>query len=174
MLPVVVMPYDPEWPEMFERERAMILVALADLDVDIEHVGSTAVPDLPAKPKIDILVGLRTWDDLETAVDALLGIGYGRERQLAKPEHLSLRRGRPHHTTHRVHLVVRNGEHWRDVLAFRDALRGDADLAARYGRLKQELARRHADDVTHKAYMSGKAPFIEAVVADSKEERLRT
>jgi GrpB-like predicted nucleotidyltransferase (UPF0157 family) len=164
-LPVVVVPYDPAWHTMFERERVAILAALADLDVAIEHMGSTAVPGLAAKPKIDILIGLRSWDDLDTAIDALLGIGYEHERQLLKPEHLSLRRGRPHHTTHRVHLVVRNGEDWRDVLAFRDALRDDADLAARYGQLKQDLARRHADDLSHEAYMSGKAPFIDAVLA---------
>jgi len=170
-MPVMVVPYDPAWPEMFERERAAILAALADLKVAVEHMGSTAVPGLAAKPKVDILVGLRAWDDLDTAVEALLGIGYEHERQLLKPEHFSLRRGRPHHTTHRVHLVVRNGEGWRDVLSFRDALRGDADLAARYGQLKHELARRHADDVSHEAYMSGKAPFIEAILAALPGER---
>jgi GrpB-like predicted nucleotidyltransferase (UPF0157 family) len=67
-VPVVVVPYDPGWPGMFERERVAILAALADLEVAIEHIGSTAVPGLAAQPKIDILVGLRTWDDLDGAV----------------------------------------------------------------------------------------------------------
>lgn len=118
-----MVPYDPAWLEMFERERDAILSALADLEVDVDHIGSTSVPGLAAKPKIDILVGLRTWQDLNAAVDALLRIGYERERQLSLPEHLSLRRGRP--TTHRFHLVVRNGELWRRDLSFRDALRAD-------------------------------------------------
>jgi aminoglycoside 6'-N-acetyltransferase len=163
-MPVVVGPYDPAWSEMFEREREAIQSALADPGVALEHVGSTAVPGLAAKPKIDILVGLRTWDDLDAAVEVLLGIGYTHERQLSKPEHFSLRRGR-RHTTHRVHLVVRKGKDWRDVISFRDALRADADLAARYGQLKQDLAHRHADDLSHEAYMNGKASFIEAVLA---------
>lgn len=168
MFPVVVVPYDPEWPEMFERERDAILSALADLEVDVEHIGSTAVTGLAAKPKIDILVGLRTWDDVDAAIHALLRIGYEHERQLSLPQHFAMRRGRP--TTHRVHLVVRDGDLWRDNRSFRDALRLDSHLAARYGRLKQELALKHRDDLSHEAYMSGKAPFIEAVLGGLKEQ----
>lgn len=107
--PVVVVPYDPGWPGMFERERRAIQSALTDLEMTIEHIGSTAVPGLAAKPKIDILAGLQTWDDLEPTVDALLAIGYGHEQQLMKPEHFCLRRARSDHTSHRFTLLFGTG-----------------------------------------------------------------
>jgi GrpB-like predicted nucleotidyltransferase (UPF0157 family) len=145
---------------MFERERAAILLALRDLSVDVEHIGSTAVPGPLAKPKIDVLVGLRQWEDLDGAVGALLRIGYEHERQLPKPRTFSMRRGRP--TTHRVRFVERTGSSWGELLRFRDVLRSDPELAARYGALKQRLARMHRDD--HQAYSAGKTPFIEEVL----------
>lgn len=145
---------------MFDAERASLRAALADLEPDIEHIGSTSVPGLAAKPKIDILVGLRGWEDLEPAVGLLSRIGYEHEPQLMAPRHLSMKRGRP--TTHRVHLVERRGGLWADYLSFRDALRTDADLRARYAALKEGLALRHRGD--HDAYSIGKAPFIERVI----------
>jgi GrpB-like predicted nucleotidyltransferase (UPF0157 family) len=148
---------------MFERERDTIRSALGGLR-EIEHIGSTAVPGLAAKPKIDILVGLRSWDDLNAGVDALLGIGYEHEPQLRKPRTFSIKRGRP--TTHRVRFVERDGALWQELISFRDALRGDPDLADRYGRLKQELANRFRNDPSHEAYMRGKAPFINAILAE--------
>jgi GrpB-like predicted nucleotidyltransferase (UPF0157 family) len=166
VFPVVVVPYDPSWPEEFERERVAIVSALVDLIAEVEHIGSTSVPGLAAKPKIDILVGLRAWHDLDAAVDALLRIGYEHDpSQLVKPHTFSIKRGQP--TTHRVRFVERNGEAWGGYLSFRDSLRADPDLAARYGRLKQELALRYQDDLSHEAYMRGKALFIESVLADS-------
>lgn len=167
MFPVIVVPYDPAWPGMFEAERTAILSALADLDPEIEHIGSTSVPGLAAKPKIDILVGLRGWGDLEAAVDLLSRIGYEHEPQLAVPRHLSMKRGRP--TTHRVHLVERRGGLWDDYLSFRDALRTDRRLRVRYGQLKQALALHHRDD--HHAYMTGKASFIEGVIERERAAR---
>jgi GrpB-like predicted nucleotidyltransferase (UPF0157 family) len=120
VFPVVVVPYDRAWPEMFQAERSVLLSTLADLDLDIEHIGSTSVPGLAAKPKIDILVGLRAWKDLSSAIGRLSELGYEHEPQLDVPRHFSMKRGHP--TTHRVHLVEADGDLWNDNLAFRDAL----------------------------------------------------
>lgn len=160
MFPIVVVAYDPTWPRMFERERAAIRSALGDLRVEVEHIGSTSVPGLAAKPKIDIVIGLPRWEDLDAAVDALLRIGYEHEPQLPRPRTFSMKRGRP--TTHRVRFVERDGELWKELISFREALRSDPELAARYGALKQELAGVHRDD--HQAYTAGKGPFIEAML----------
>ena len=162
----IVVPYDASWPDKFEAAREEIASALAGLSISIEHVGSTSVPGLVAKPKIDILVGLDDWDDFEPAIAALLRIGYEREPQLDKPRTYSLKRG--HSTTHRVRFVERGGALWHEYLVFRNALRADNDLAAEYGRLKQRLALQHRDDPTHEAYMNGKAPFIEAVLTNAR------
>lgn len=166
--PVVLVPYDPAWPGMFEAEHTALRTALADLEPDIEHVGSTSVPGLAAKPKIDILVGLRTWGDLASAVERLLGIGYEHEEQIDVPRHRSMKRGHP--TTHRVHLVERHGEQWHDLLSFRDALRADLGLRGRYAELKRDLALEHRDD--HHAYSVGKAPFIQAAIEQARSARL--
>ena len=164
---VIVVPYDPLWPGRFEAAREEIISALAGLSIWVEHVGSTSVPGLAAKPKIDILVGLRDWDDLEPAVTRLLALGYERERQLDKPRTYSVKRGHP--TTHRVRLVEREGTLWNEYLLFRDALRADPNLATEYGRLKQRLALQHRDDPSHDAYMNGKAPFIETVLGKTRD-----
>ena len=167
---MVVVDYDPAWPGMFERERETIRSALGGLVGGIEHIGSTAVPGLAAKPKIDILVGLHSWNDLDAAVDAVLRLGYEHDSsQLDKPRTFSIKRGR--RTTHRVRFVEWNGELWQELLSFRDALRGDPDLAKRYERLKQELASRYRDDPSHEAYMRGKDPFIKALLAELSAEK---
>lgn len=83
--------------------------------------------------------------------------------QLVTPRTFSIKRGRP--TTHRVRFVERDGEVWGAYLWFRDALRADPDLASHYGRLKQELALRYQDDLSHEGYMRGKASFIEEILA---------
>jgi GrpB-like predicted nucleotidyltransferase (UPF0157 family) len=163
--PVVVVPYDPAWQRMFDEERALLDSSLADLGTEIEHIGSTSVPALAAKPKIDILVGLRAWEDLGRAVERLSRLGYLNEPQLDVPRHLSMKRGHP--TTHRIHLVEGQGSLWHEYLAFRDALRAEADLRARYAELKQRLALQHRDD--HQAYSAGKSPFIEAVIEHQRQ-----
>lgn len=164
MFPVNVVPYDPAWPGMFDTERTVLLSAFADLEPQVEHMGSTSVLGLAAKPKIDILVGLRDWGDLEAAVDRLSRIGYEHEPQITVAQHFSMKRGHP--TTHRIHLVEHHGEQWDDNLSFRDALRADPDLRDRYSQLKQELALQHRDD--HHAYAAGKASFIEGVIGRAR------
>jgi GrpB-like predicted nucleotidyltransferase (UPF0157 family) len=163
MSPVVLVPYDPEWPGMFEGERVAILSELRGLDAVVEHIGSTSVPGLLAKPKIDVLLGLPTWDEVERAVDHLKRLGYEDEPQLPKPRHLSVKRGHPTH--HRVHLVERGGVLWAEYLSFRDTLRAHPGFAIAYAALKQELAVLHSDD--HRAYSTGKDAFVQGVLQAS-------
>ncbi len=158
---IVVVDYDPGWPAQFEEERARIAAALGDAAVGIEHVGSTAVPGLVAKPIIDILVGVRDFAAAGDYVERLKTIGYGRSESRSPGTRMSFNRGQPE--THHLHIVEHEGAEWRRLLCFRDFLRENPGEARRYGFLKKELACRHRTDAY--SYSDGKAPFIESALA---------
>ncbi len=160
--PVEVVPYDPSWPQMFDEERGRILDALGSRAVGIEHVGSTAVPGLCAKPVIDIMVGVRTLDEAPKCVGALEGLGYEYVPgfEVVVPERRYFRRfdvaGR---RTHQIHLVERrNLDWWGRHVRLRDYLRAHPEVAREYGELKTSLARRFRHD--RAGYMDGKDGFI--------------
>jgi GrpB-like predicted nucleotidyltransferase (UPF0157 family) len=164
MAKVVVSSYCSAWPEVFGGVRGELLEVFAPLTVGIEHIGSTAVPGLAAKPVIDVLLGAGSLEAIEGRIGGLEAVGYA---YVSKYEaELPMRRyfvkapaeGLRIH----VHGVVRGGRLWREHLAFREALRADEDLRARYQELKLRLAREFADDKA--AYTEAKGPFIEAVL----------
>lgn len=159
--PIVVADYDPSWPELFEQLARPVRAALADLDVEVDHVGSTAVPGLAAKPIVDIDVVVPTADAVVTAIERLRGLGYvyqgdkgipGREAFLWPP-------GSPRH---HLYVVVAGGEPHAAHVAFRDRLRGEPETAARYATLKRELAERHGAE--RLAYTEAKSDFVESVL----------
>ena len=160
---VTLSPYSPLWPAIFDYERERLRELLGE--VRIEHVGSTAVPGLGAKPVIDILVGAPSLAAIEERIPALQGYGYQYvpEFERAIPDRRYFRRtdGQPGHF--HVHAVVEGGAFWRSHLAFRDALRADAGLAGEYWKLKRKLAARFPDD--RAAYTDAKAEFIRDVLA---------
>jgi GrpB-like predicted nucleotidyltransferase (UPF0157 family) len=169
---IEIVPYDPAWPRLFEEEAGRILRACAGIVEVVEHIGSTAVAGLPAKPILDIMPGLRTFEEGLQTVAPLQALGYGYygERGMAGRHHFDLRMaGR---CVVHVHMFVIGTEDWCRHLVFRDALRAHADLAAQYAALKQSLAVRFRDD--REAYTRAKGEFIHTVVcmAAGKEPSL--
>jgi GrpB-like predicted nucleotidyltransferase (UPF0157 family) len=162
---VVLSPYSNLWPDQFERIREDMLRVFADESIDVQHIGSTSVPGLCAKPVIDALLGAQSLAKIEAKIEALQALGY---RYVSKYEdELPMRRyfvrdaGCERLRIH-LHGVVRDANLWREHLAFRDALRVDAALRDRYARLKTELAERYAHDKS--AYTDAKAPFIRDII----------
>lgn len=155
---VEIVGYDATWPDRFSTEAQALLDVLAPwLAGDIEHIGSTAVPGLPAKPIIDIMAPVRSLDDSHPAIEAVARIGYvyypyqpGVMHWFCKPS--------PETRTHHLHLVPGTSELWRERLAFRDALRGDAALARDYAALKMTLAGQYKHD--RERYTNAKTLFI--------------
>jgi GrpB-like predicted nucleotidyltransferase (UPF0157 family) len=170
--PVEVVDYDPEWPKRYERERDRIAAALGEGVVAIEHVGGTAVPGLPAKPVIDIMVGVPDIERAGQAVAGLINLGYQYVPELESqlPERRYFRRGVPE--THHVHMVALSSDFWEEHLLFRDYLRTHPQAAEEYGKLKRGLAGRFRFD--RDAYRAGKVPFIETVVDAARREPGRT
>jgi GrpB-like predicted nucleotidyltransferase (UPF0157 family) len=162
---IIVTPYDPAWPARFRIESQLIYVALADLAPVIEHIGSTSVPGLAAKPIIDMLVGVRSLAEFERhcARLSLYGYEYIPEYERVLPDRRFFKRVVRGVRTHHVHVVELNGSYWQRYLRFRDSLRADSWLALRYAELKRRLAARFRFD--RDAYTNGKTGFVEAVLS---------
>ena len=161
---VRVVRYDAAWPAMFLDEAKRIRNALGvDIQLEMEHTGSTAVPGLCAKPVLDILAGWRTGDTRERVVAALESAGYLYRGEQGIPGRDFFRRGQPR--AYHIHLVEFRGPFWREHLAFRDALRADNAIRDGYSALKLGLAQRFPRD--REAYIEGKSGFIEKIVTET-------
>jgi GrpB-like predicted nucleotidyltransferase (UPF0157 family) len=161
---VEVVDYDAAWPDRFAEQRRAVEAMLAPwLCGPVEHIGSTAVPGLRAKPVIDMLAPVGSLASAHAAVPLLEQAGW-----LFWPDdpcrhyRLWFLRPRPEARTH--HLQVMEGEQPQTIalLAFRDALRADAGLRSQYAGLKDQLARQHPGN--RNAYTNGKADFVEQVL----------
>lgn len=176
MSAVVLSPYSERWPQQFERIRDEVSRVFSDahaaddepigsMSVEIQHIGSTSVPGLCAKPVIDVLLGASTLARIEAKIGALAALGYiyvsKYERELPMRRYF-VRDAEGERPRVHLHGVVLDSPIWREHLGFRDALRADPALRDRYATLKTELAERHADDKA--AYTEAKAPFIRTVI----------
>jgi len=165
--PVHIADYDPQWPVTFQQICGPITAALGPLAQRIEHVGSTAVPGLAAKPIIDLDVVIATRSDLPAVTARLRPLGYQPEGDLGVV-------GREAFTTppgappHHVYVCAADNPALASHLAFRDVLRGDPGTARAYAQLKRSLASQFRDDRT--AYTEAKTAFIEQVLATSAAE----
>jgi GrpB-like predicted nucleotidyltransferase (UPF0157 family) len=147
---IAVVPYDAAWPGMFAAERDRLTASLGEVAVRIDHVGSTAVPGLAAKPWIDIQVEVRRMRPRDAYRDPLLALGYVHHPDDHDHEFFDRR---PYH----VHVCAAGGDWARRHLAFRDLLRRDPAARAAYQSEKLRLAAEH-DDVL--AYTEAKTPII--------------
>lgn len=159
--------YDPAWPALYAAEAARLREALPPgLIRAMEHFGSTAIPGMPAKPIIDILVAVPSIAEArEAAVRPMEALGYAFWAENPKRDRLFFVKGLPPSAprrTHHVHMCELGGEMWQR-LVFRDVLRADAEEAARYAALKRELAVRFRED--REGYTEAKAGYVEGVLA---------
>jgi GrpB-like predicted nucleotidyltransferase (UPF0157 family) len=160
---IEVVAYRAEWPALFEKEAAWIREACGDWVIAVEHIGSTSVPGLAAKPILDIMPGLAQTDDGHRTVEGMRRIGYEYHGEHGMPGRFHFDRGVSGATVVHVHMFEVGTYNWRRHLAFRDTLRRDAAVAAEYQRLKIDLAIRFRND--RKAYTDAKSAFVQAVVA---------
>jgi GrpB-like predicted nucleotidyltransferase (UPF0157 family) len=170
LAPIVVVPYDPCWPALYRQERAEILAVLGDRAAAIEHMGSTAIPGLGAKPIIDIMLALH---DLGRAPEcikplATLGYEYVPEFEALIPERRYFRKCPAGIPTHHLHMFALTGFYEGHELIFRDYLRRYPELAREYYELKQALAEKYRDQ--REAYTDAKTPFVRAVVERAQRE----
>ena len=154
---VEVRPYDPNWAHTFERIRTYVWPAVQHASMSLEHVGSTAVPGLRAKPVIDACIVVASPRDIPHVVKALTKIGYVHRGDLGVPDRQAFQQPASlpkHHlyASHRGSLSLRNH------LGLRDYLRAHPEVALAYGELKTALASRFPEDID--SYIAGKTDFI--------------
>jgi GrpB-like predicted nucleotidyltransferase (UPF0157 family) len=167
--PVIIVEYDASWPKMFAEESARIRSVLGDKLVALEHVGSTAVPGLAAKPIIDMLAGVQSLSHAAGCIEPLRDMGYDYVPELETdlPERRYFHKGPAGARTHHLHMVEVASDFWERHLLFRDYLRGHPETAHEYARLKRKLADEFGTD--REGYTRAKTPFITTV-----EERARS
>lgn len=162
---VRIVAHDLQWAAQFVAERARLLDVLPRRFAAIEHIGSTAVSRLAAKPIIDILGGVGSMSEADALLEPLCALGYetSAEFNATLPARRWLMRHAFGRRTHHLHLVVFGEEQWVQRLQFRDVLRANGALASRYGQLKQELAGQYRHD--REAYTQAKTAFIDEALA---------
>jgi GrpB-like predicted nucleotidyltransferase (UPF0157 family) len=164
---IIIVPYDPGWPAMFVAEAASIQDSMAALALRIEHVGSTAVPGLAAKPVVDIQISVSSLERLSIYLEPLARVGYTHlpfgEVDRVYP---FFRKPDQWPSTHHIHLCVLGSDHERRHLAFRDYLRDHPAIADEYVQLKRTLAAANqgATLESREAYSLSKTSFVSAVV----------
>jgi GrpB-like predicted nucleotidyltransferase (UPF0157 family) len=163
---VEIVEYDPKWVTLYREERARILAVIGHLQVAVEHIGSTAVVGLGAKPVIDIMVGVDCLSDAQLCMEPLksLGYRYHPEIEATMPDRRFFGKGEPPKEQHyHVHMVEKGSEFWRVHLAFRDYLRSHPETSRQYCKLKKKLASEYGSD--REGYTEAKTEFIESIVA---------
>ena len=160
-VPVIIVDYDPHWPDLFEDLRAPVVAALGDLVVIVEHVGSTAVPGLAAKPIIDMDVVVPSVADVPKAIERVALLGYAHQGDLGirGREAFTPPPGKP---AHHLYVCALGSDELRRHRSFRDYLRSHPDDARAYEALKKAAASRFAED--RAAYSESKTRFVEAVL----------
>ncbi|MBV9269611.1 MAG: GrpB family protein [Candidatus Eremiobacteraeota bacterium] len=163
MQTIQVVDYDPLWPERFAQLRDMLLSAVADFAIAIEHVGSTAVPGLAAKPVLDIDI-VASEEDIATGVQRVVALGYESLGELDIPLREAFR-APSNLARHNLYVTAEGCESHRNHLAVRDYLRAHFDAAREYGALKKRLARTADGDIDR--YIAGKSGFIANILSRS-------
>jgi len=157
---VIVLPYDEAWESAFESIKAEIEATLGDLMLRAEHVGSTSVKGMSAKPCIDIDVVIRDYSVFDDVVQRLNAIGYIHEGDLGiKGREAFKYADKPHLMTHHLYVCTSDSEELHRHITFRDYLRQNPEAVKRYSQVKEKAAKLFPNDID--GYIQYKAPFIE-------------
>lgn len=167
---IVVSDYDPAWPEWFETVRGHVWPAVEGIALRVDHVGSTAVPGLAAKPIIDMDVVVATSDHISEAIERLAAVGYRWRGDLGVPGREALKLVTHEELPpHQLYLVVENNKAHLDHWLLRDLLRDDVEARERYAALKRRNAR--LADRNMDVYVAAKAGFVAELLTRARAER---
>jgi GrpB-like predicted nucleotidyltransferase (UPF0157 family) len=157
---IILEPYNPSWAQLFEHEKMLLLAACQNWKISIEHIGSTAIPGIKAKPVIDIMLGVADLclADLHlVAIIQSLGYCYLKQYEETMPKRRYFQKNESTVRTHQIHLVQHGCEFWERHLLFRDYLRLHPRVAQEYEALKIKLASQFSDT---NQYAAAKTEFI--------------
>ena len=159
-----VSPYREEWKKLFEIEKRDIEKAIGDYIKDIQHVGSTSIPGMSAKPILDIAIAVKNFEEARICIEPLCKMEYSFKGENGIPRRHYFLKGEP--CTHHIHMLEKDSEEWEKLILFRDYLRSDQNTAEEYKKLKRDLSKRLQGD--RKAYQAAKSDFVAAVIRKSR------
>lgn len=160
---VEIRPYDPDWADEFQKEKSALQASLGAKIIAIEHIGSTSVPGLAAKPIIDMVVAVDSFDILQDCIAPLQALGYEYMPERMFQDRKFFPKGPRSNRTHHLNLVLKNDvEQWVKPQAFRDYLRSHEAEKIEYARLKQSLAEKYSHN--RETYTKAKSDFIQSIL----------
>lgn len=163
MKKVIVVPYDEKWKHEFERIKTELLSVLENYIIAIEHVGSTSVEGIAAKPIIDIDIVIKDYNSLENVKEKLAQIGYTHEGDLGIKDRQAFKYGeKPHLMKHHLYVCPEYSEELKRHIAFRNYLRSHPDDRDWYGEVKMLAAKRYPEDIN--SYMIAKSPCAVEII----------
>lgn len=169
---VQLVPHNPEWAQLFEKEKNLLMEVFGQDIIAIEHIGSTAIPGIVAKPILDMNVGVKSLEVARNMKKKFEQLGYeyrpfkpGKTKEDLKEKELYVK-GPEEKRTHHAHVTIHDSEYWKKDLLFRDYLRSYPEAANKYDKLKQDLAVTHKDD--RYTYTDKKAALMEEILAQAK------
>lgn len=157
---VELRPYAPEWKRLFELEKDILNEKIGKYVLDIQHVGSTAILGMLAKPVIDIGIAVLDFEKSSICIHPIEELGYVYRGEFGIPRRHYFVKGRPR--TYQIHMNEINSEQWRNLLIFRDYLLQHKNTAEQYAQIKIKLAQKYPID--REKYQEGKSPFIRKVL----------
>lgn len=164
---VALMPYQETWPKLFSEERQRLLEAFNGEVTDIEHIGSTSIPGLAAKPLIDMMAVIDSLGSYQQYLEPLQALGYEFMPERVFDDRVFLPKGAREQRTHHLSLVLKDSPQWVNSLLFRDYLRTHPEARKEYQELKLSLVTSYADD--RAAYTKEKSAFIENIIRQAQE-----
>ena len=153
--------YNPNWKNMFNEEKEILNKLFGDLAIKIEHIGSTSIENLSAKPIIDILVSVKSLNDFEKVRKYFEKEPYSIKHDSVCDEIL-IRKGTEDNRTHFIHIMEINSKRYQDTIIFRDYIRNHIKALKEYENLKKDLAKKYEND--RKTYTSSKNEFIKNII----------
>lgn len=170
---VKLVPHNSKWEELFEKEKQLFKKTFGDTILAIEHIGSTAIPGISAKPIIDINIGVESLDVAQSMKEKFEKLGYehrpfvpGKTKDDLKWQELYVK-GPEEKRTHYVHVTILGNNYWKNDLLFRDFLRKNSERAKQYAELKEQLAEKYADN--RETYTKNKEQFISETLEMAKK-----
>lgn len=155
--------HNEQWHQLFSEEKARIKETIRKHIIEIEHIGSTSICGISAKPILDMAVSIKKYSDGVNCVKPLENLGYEYRSENGISGRFYFVKGEPR--THHLHMVEVNSDFWKSHLLFRDYLRKNPAIAKEYDNLKRSLAKKNAEN--RDAYFEGKANFIENVLREA-------
>jgi GrpB-like predicted nucleotidyltransferase (UPF0157 family) len=168
---IVIEKYISDWALSFNEEKKLLEDILSDIAISIEHIGSTSVRGLGAKPIIDIMIGVYNLKEVDDFIELLSNIGYEHVFHKEFPNRRFFRKGLWRAGTHHLHIYKYESEEWNSNILFRNYLRKHPNVRNQYNQLKIELVQKYSCDRV--GYTEAKAPFITGIIKKVKDNETK-